>query len=248
MFIQEVDMVPDPSHLLEKIGLELPLIGFYDAPETAPFERLVRPAPGRRACVFAFFQNWIDGETLHLTKDNHGCGGAGHWLCGVQTRDREGFVSFLVDDEGLKASHELMNQWLDVQKGYRQGDPNLLIGPLRGDQYAFLKTVTFFVNPDQLGVLMLGAQYHSAPGAVLPVIAPFGSGCSQLVALFDDLTVPQAVVGATDIAMRQHLPPDILAFTVTKPMFERLCRLDEKSFLYKPFWGRLREARGLAEL
>ena len=120
-----------------------------------------------------------------------------------------------------------------------------MIGPLRESQYAHLKTVTFYVNPDQLSLLTIGAQYHSAPADAAPVIAPFGSGCSQLVALFDDLGRPQAAIGATDIAMRQHLPPEFLAFTVTKPMFERLCELDERSFLFKPFWRRLREARGL---
>lgn len=60
--------------------------------------------------------------------------------------------------------------------------------------------------------------------------------------------MPQAIIGATDIAMRQHLPPDILAFTVTKPMFEQLCALDTRSFLHKPFWRNLRKARGLPGL
>jgi len=241
-------MQPDPRNLLDKIGLDLPLIGFYDASDPSPFQPLVAPEPGKRACVFAFYENWLSGETLHITRDNYGCGGAGHWLCGVTTRSRDSFVKFLVDDEGLKSSHELMDQWLDYRQGYTQTHANLLIGPLREDQYATLRTVTFYVNPDQLAVLMLGAQYQSAPSDPPPVIAPFGSGCSQLVALFEDLSTPQAAIGATDIAMRQHLPPDLLAFTVTKAMFEQLCALDERSFLYKPFWRRLREARGVADL
>jgi 8-oxo-dGTP pyrophosphatase MutT (NUDIX family) len=244
--VEELQMHPDPSSLLEKIDLDIPLIGFYDAPDTSAFGPLVKPKPGRRACVFSFYEDWLNGATLHITKDNYGCGGAGRWLCDVQTRDRDGFVRFLVDDEGLKASHELMHQWLDVQQGYQQDYADLFIGPLREEQYAFLKTVTFYVNPDQLSVLMLGAQYHSAPGDPPPVITPFGSGCSQLVGLFADLSVAQAIVGATDIAMRQHLPPDIVAFTTTKPMFEQLCTLDEKSFLHKPFWRNLMQARGLA--
>ena len=236
-------MQPDPSHLLAVIGPDIPLVGFYDAPDAAPFSPLVQPEPGQSACVFTFYGNWLAGETLHITRENYGCGGAGRALCGVETRSRESFVRFLVDDEGLKASHELMNQWLDDRLPYSQEYPNVLIGPLRPDQYAYLKTVTFYVNPDQLSMLALGAQYHSAPGDSPPVIAPFGSGCSQLASQFDDLDVPQAVIGATDIAMRQHLPQDILAFTVTKPMFEQLCALDERSFLHKPFWQRLRRAR-----
>ena len=68
-----------------------------------------------------------------------------------------------------------------------------------------------------------------------------------MLGLFDELSIPQAMIGATDIAMRQYLPPDTLAFTVNKPMFEQLCLLDERSFLYKPFWQNLRKARGLPE-
>jgi len=238
-------MEPDPTTLLEKSGMTHPLIGVYDAPDPAPFLPLVRPQPGKWACVFMFYEKWLEGRTLHLTRDNFGCGGAGYWLCHVETREREDFVRFLVEDEGLKASGELMNRWLEYRKPYRQNHPNLLIGPLRSDQSEYLKTVTFYVTPDQLALFVLGAAYNNAPDDLPAVVEPFGSGCSLMVGMFDDLDVPQAVIGATDIAMRQHLPPDLLAFTVTKPMFERLCRLDEKSFLYKPFWQNLRKARGL---
>jgi hypothetical protein len=235
-------MQPDPRNLTEIIDLQLPLIGFYDAPDESPFYPLVEPNSDKR-CVFAFFNDWLNGETLHITKDHYGCGGAGHWLCGITTRSRQGYIEFLVDNEGLKASHDLMDQWLDQHESYQQEHGNILIGPLREGQYEFLKTVTFYVNPDQICALMLGAQYNSAPEDPPPVIAPFGSGCMEMVTLFDNLAIPQAIIGATDIAMRKHLPPNLLAFTVTKSMFEQLCELDESSFLYKPFWSDLRKAR-----
>ena len=229
--------------LIETAGIKIPPIGFYDAPDAAPFSPLVEPKPGGHVCVMAFIKRWLKGETLRVTKDNFGCGGAGRAWCGVEARSREEFVHFLVDEEGLKVSHDLMNRWIDSSPPYRQKHENILVGPLRHDQYAYLKTVTFFVNPDQLGLMALGAQYHSAPEDPPPVIAPFGSGCMQLIGVFKDLEAPQAAIGATDIAMREYLPPDVLAFTVTKPMFERLASLDERSFLSKAFWKRLMEAR-----
>ncbi|MBN2169825.1 MAG: DUF169 domain-containing protein [Candidatus Krumholzibacteriota bacterium] len=236
-------MSPDPRRLLATAGIATPLIGFYDAPDPAPFAPLVEPEPGRHVCVFAPWEGWLRGETLHLTKDNFGCGGAGHWLWGVASRGREDFVRFLVDGEGLKASPELMHQWLDHHEPYLPEHAHLLIGPLREGQAAHLKTVTFWVDADQLSLLMTGAQYYASPGDPPPVLAPFGSGCMELLPLFEDLSVPQAIIGATDIAMRGHLPPGLLAFTVTVPMFERLCALDERSFLDKPFWQNLRRAR-----
>jgi hypothetical protein len=235
------DKSSDPNRLRTSLDIQTPLIGFYDAPDPALFEPLVEPNHGD--CVYCQYRNWLDGKTLHLTRDLYGCGGAGHWMWGIQVRSRKEFLEFLVDGEGLKASHELMGKWIDAAKSYRAKNPHLFIGPLREKAWPFIKTIAFLVNPDQLSALMVGAQYHSAPGDPPPVIAPFGSGCSQFLP-FKDFSIAQASIGATDIAMRRHLPPDILMLTVTRPMFKRLCELDERSFLTKPFLQRLRQARG----
>jgi hypothetical protein len=236
-------MQPDPARLLEKLGITTPLMGFYDAPDTSPFKPLVRVEPGEQTCIFSFYTHWLKGETLHLTKGNYGCRGAGSCLFSIATRSPEEMVTFLVDEEGLKGSRELMKRWVERRDNYHPEHPNLLIGPLRPDQYRYLKTVTFYVDADQLAALILGANYNAGPDDPPAVTAPFGSGCSQLLPLFADLDVPQAMVAATDIAMRQWLPANTIAFTVTKPMFKQLCDLDEKSFLYKRFLPRLQEAR-----
>jgi hypothetical protein len=236
-------VIPDPSRLLERLGIKIPLIGFYDTPHLSGFKPVVAPEPGKHICVFAFFGNWLKKETLQITKDNYGCGGAGTALCSLTTRSRQDYITFLVDTEGLKASHEIMGRWLDARRTYQQQHANILIGPLREGKEEFLRSVTFFVNPDQLSALIIGAHYRNAPGDPTAVLAPFGSGCMELITPFDDLTKPQAIIGATDIAMRQYLPPDILAFTVTVPLYEQLCGLDEKSFLYKPFLKNLQKAR-----
>jgi Uncharacterised ArCR, COG2043 len=232
---------PDPSRLQERLQISRPLIGFYDAPDPALFGPLVEPGPGQ--CVFCSYGDWQEGKTLHLTRERYGCGGAAGSLFGVQTRPREEFIKFLAEDEGLKASRALMERWIDARRAYRAENGHLFIGPLKASAWAFARTVTFLVDPDQLSALAIGAQYRSAPDDPPPVIAPFGSGCSQLVP-FRDLRIPQASIGSTDIAMRQHLPPDVLAFVVTRTMFQQLCELDERSFLYKPFLERLKKARG----
>jgi hypothetical protein len=236
-------LVPDPRTLLERAGVTIPLLGFYDAPDPAPFRPVMEPPAGGRDCLFSFYPQWQEGRSVVLTKEQFGCGGAGAALCGVSTRSREEYLRFLVDEEGLRATRALMGEWFDRRRPHVMKHPYLVFGPLRHSQYEFLRTVTFFVNPDQLGLLMTGAYYHRGVGGPAPVIAPFSSGCGQLASVFEDLEIPQAAVGATDIAMRQHLPPDTLGFTVTRPLFEELCRLDERSFLYKPFWRRLVRSR-----
>ncbi len=233
-------MDSDPSVLLERTGITGPPIGVYDAPDKEPFEPLVAPDH----CIFSAFGDWIDGRSISITEENFTCGGVGYCYCGVQEKSREEFITFLAETEGLKASNRLMAGWLEHYVPYQRENDFIIIGPLREEQYRYLKTVTFFVNPDQLSALMTGARYFSSPEDPAPVLAPFGSGCSLMLSIFPDLEIPQATISSTDIAMRQHLPPDIISFTATRPMYERLCRLDERSFLYRPFWKRVMEERG----
>ena len=238
--------LPDPTALLAALDLRTPLIGLYDAPDPEAFAPLVAPTKSARRgqCLFHFYRRWEKGETLHLTADNSGCGGCGRSLFGVQVRERDDFIDFLWRDEGLRAGRELMATWVDNATTYRPTHPHVLVGPLRDEQAAYLKTVTFWADPDQLSVLQHGAYHHHAWGEPDPVTVPFGSGCSELVVPFRDLERPQAVIGGTDIAMRDGLPPNVLAFTVTVPMYAQLCGLGSESFLGKGFLKRLRAARG----
>jgi len=236
---------PDPSYLLAALNVTIPLTGLYDAPDPAAFAPLVEPHPGakRGECLFSHFRDWQAGKTAHLTPDNYGCGGAGGSLCGVEREDRAGFIHFLAIDEGLKASEELMGRWLDARVNFAAANGHVMVGPLKADQYEHLKTVTFWVKPDQLAAFTLAAQYRNAPDDPPATVATFASGCGQLAA-FPDLDVPQAQIGSTDLAMRQWLPADVMAFTVTKPLFEQLCEFGDGSFLTKPFLNRLKKARG----
>jgi len=236
-------MQPDPTYLIKTAGLTLPIIGFYDAPNPDAFAPVVRPEQGKFVCFYSFFKNWLDGEALQLTSDNYGCPGAGSHLFGAQTRSREDLIDFLYDKEGLKASPQVMRKLVNNARCYKATHPNLMIGPLNDSQYTYLRTATFLINPDQLSLFITGARYFEAVNDPETVLAPFDSGCGQLASGFKDLERPQAVIGGTDIAMRRYLPPEILAFTVTKPMFEQLCRLDESSFLGKPFWKGVVQAR-----
>ncbi|MCP4609775.1 MAG: DUF169 domain-containing protein [Planctomycetes bacterium] len=248
-------MNPDPTKLLEIAGIEIPLIGFYDVPDSKPFEPFAKP----KRCFFSAYENWLKGESICISKGTTSCQGGGYWIGGIMPEwavksagpdisPREAFAKGLNQREGFKSSDELMCQWFKNLKPHMIENGYVVIGPLKDEQYDFLKTVTFFVNPDQLSLLLLGTEYYNASVNVNPTITSFGSGCGQLAALFGnfDPDIPKAIIGATDIAMRENLPPDILALTVNKPMYKQLCELDENSFLYKPFWRRLRKVRGEA--
>ena len=238
-------MQPDPSNLIYRLDIKPPLIGFYDSPDTEPFEPLVEP--NESSCVFHHVNAWYEGKTLHLTKEKHGCHGAGRAVCGMDSFDTDQLVDFLVDEEGMKSSKKLMKEWVKSRPPYKPRNEHILIGPIRPEQWEYAKSISFIVNPDQLSALATGAQYDASVDDPMPVITPFASGCGLLTA-FDSLDIPQALIGATDNAMRANLKPDQLLFTVTRSMFRRLCELNESSFLYRSFWTDLRKARGLPDL
>jgi hypothetical protein len=66
-------MQPDPATIIDTLSISEPLVGLYDAPDPAPFAPLVEPTAPRE-CVFASYARWGEGKTLHLTKEQHGCG------------------------------------------------------------------------------------------------------------------------------------------------------------------------------
>lgn len=101
------------DYLLETSGIGLPVIGLYDTPDPSSFELLVSPVKDRWACVFMFFKNWQRGESIHLVRETFGCGGAGTHFLRQRTRSREDYVDFLYGEEGIKASEELIGQWID---------------------------------------------------------------------------------------------------------------------------------------
>lgn len=237
-------MQPGYNYLKEKLNLSTPLIGIYDSDESPLFTNYKEPDPSKHVCVFAYYKSWMNGKMTRLSESNYGCGGCGSWWFDQTTRSREEYLDFLANDESLKASEKLMGEWFDEVKRFRPKNQYLFVGPLVKEAYHLLETVTFFVNPDQLSVLFTGAQYFSGLSDAEPIVAKFGAGCMEMLTLVSPHNEPKAMIGSMDMAMRQYLPAEIIAFTVNKPMFERLCKLDENSFLGKPFLQNLRKSRG----
>ena len=154
-------MQPDYKLLVEKIKIKRPLIGFYDAPDPEMFAPIVAPKAGIRNCMFDFYADWMSGKTTMFTADNFGCGGCGRAFFGVEMQSREDFLEFLVGKEGLKDSKETMNEWIENSTPKKNEFGKLFVGPLKPEAYEFLKTVTFFINADQLSMFIYGAHYHA---------------------------------------------------------------------------------------
>lgn len=225
----------------EAVGIETKPVGVYDLPESA----LPASTVPLRRCIFDHYQDFQSGVSLLLNPESKGCPGCGHWMLGKgRFPNKQTMISFLTEKEGLRKTSELTEAWVDAHPTFPPENGNILVGPIRGELKEFLQAVTFFINPDQLSVLIYAANYHAHPKDPEPVLAPFGSGCGMIFSMFPDRSIAQAMIGGTDIAMRQHLPSNIMTFTVTVPMLERLLNLDDgHSFLGKPFLKTLKDAR-----
>lgn len=232
----------NPQELIKIAGITHSLVGVYDVSDRENFQ----PFQKAGHCIFEHFSGWLNGYSTVIDSETAGsftCPGAGYWVYGIESQPRKSVADYLAGMEGLKVSPNVMCRWLKNVPPYKVQNKSIIISALKEDQYAFLKTITFFVNPDQLALLLTGAEYLNVSPDQSPVIAPYGAGCGQLLTMFPSLDEPKALVGATDIAMRKHLPQNVLAFTVTKSMFEQLCGLGANSFLHKTFWNDLKKTR-----
>ncbi len=142
--------------------------------------------------------------------------------------------------EGLKAEPAIAQAYLDRAKPPDLRSDSVLVGPLRLEQWDTLRSITFFVDPDRLGAVMTLAGYWSSDNVVS---APFGSGCSFLWRALTEDGQDHAVLGATDIAMRRYLPPDILTLSVTPQRFAQMVAFPDGAFLNRGWWNDLMDYR-----
>lgn len=244
-FVQSMEQQYTPSaeaieRLRSKLRLSTPLLAVYDSEPSNAFAPLVE-AKGR-ACCFAYYKNWLAGETLVIRKGGGGCPGAARAF-GLEKTYPPYMAHFLTDGvgapmgEGLRASPDIAQAYLDAAIPPDVQSGAVLIGPLRADQWQRIQSVTFLVDPDRLAALMTLAGYWSARDVVT---APFGSGCSFLWRALDG---DRSVIGGTDIAMRRYLPPEMVTFTVSPSHFAKMLTFPEDSFLYKSWWNDLMEYR-----
>jgi hypothetical protein len=231
------------DRLVARLRLTTPLIGVYDAQPSAAFEPLVETQG--TSCCFSYYQRWLDGETLVLAPGGAGCQGA-HRAVGLETSYPGYMAHFLTDGvgapkgEGLKAAPEIAQGYLDRARPPEVNSGSVLIGPLRLEQWDALRSVTFLVDPDRLGAVMTLAGYWTSDNVVA---APFGSGCSLLWRALTEDGQDRAVLGATDIAMRRYLPPDILTLSVTPQRFAQMLSFPDAAFLNRSWWNDLMDYR-----
>jgi hypothetical protein len=120
--------------------------------------------------------------------------------------------------------------------------------PLRDVDFARddVRSITFLVNPDQLSALVVLANYDGEHNE--NVIIPFAAGCQSIgICTFreNERERPRAVVGLVDLSarknLRRQLGKDVMSFSITPGMFQRMEANVAGSFLERETWKSLLE-------
>jgi hypothetical protein len=111
-----------------------------------------------------------------------------------------------------------------------------------------VKSVTFFVDPDNLSALVTLANCRRPEAE--NVIIPWAAGCQVMGILAYkelDREYPRGLVGMTDITVRKHVRATLgehaLSFTAPWPLFQEMEQNVEGSFLQRSTWGALQKSK-----
>jgi len=239
------------ERLAERLRMKTPLIAVYDCPPSERFAPLVE-ATGANCC-FVYYPRWLRGETLVVRKGGsdflnpeNGCPGAKRAL-GLEKEWPPFMANYLTDGvgapmgEGMMASAELAQQFLDRAVPPPVSGDAVMIGPLRLEEWDSVRSVTFLVDLDRLSALMTLARYWSDDADL--VAAPFSTGCGLLWRELVNQDRDRPVISCTDMTMRKYLPPEIVSLTVTPARFEKMLTFPDDCFLYKNWWNELMDHR-----
>jgi hypothetical protein len=233
------------ARLRSTLHLSTPLIALYDTAPSPDFEPLVEPKD--TDCCFSYFARWLNGETLVVRKGGPGCPG-GHRGLGLENTSPPFMAHFLTDGvgapaaEGLRATPEIAQAILDQKRPVANQSGHVLVGPLRADKWDAVRSVTFFASPDHLAAVTTLAGYWSGDKDI--VAAPFGSACSSLMSALGEYGEDDhPILGGLDLAMRRHIPDDMLTLSVSPARFAKMLTFPEESFMYKSWWNELARVR-----
>ena len=219
-------------------------------------------------CVIALLKSATKGKTAAFSKKTFGCPGGGvglgfgncyenfpggieqflstgnHEFC--KTEFGKAVASRMPDlEEGERyfKTPEIAKSFIDSLPMTDVGEKYILFKPLQHvtDDEA-PKTVIFLVNPDQLSALVVLANYgrHSND----KVIMPFAAACHTIgIIPFREAEsdTPRAVVGLTDITVRNKFSKELLSFAIPFQMFLEMESNVTGSFLEKHNWQNLLE-------
>jgi uncharacterized protein (DUF169 family) len=207
------------------------------------------PAGERPHCLIAELGAVRKGKSIYFDGATVPCMGGKRFL-GFSTQIRPGFRYFLscgiegeIHGERYKKSPELVDQFMANQPTFEAPAKFIVFKRIdRLEQSDAPLAAVFFARPDVLSGLFTLANFDEAE--LDGVYAPFGAGCSSIVArtlVEAGRERPRAVLGMFDVTARPHVPADMLTFAVPWKKFETMIQNMDESFLTTAAWGNVQK-------
>ena len=222
----------------EAISLNYPAIGWYYSPELTDPSFAFKSK--RWVCMFMHLKMVLNkGKKIRFSKDHgNACVGAAEYFGFKKITGKDG--SFIADEERFKKSRALA-------RDYYQESLNRIPAPKAEylymekietiDQDREIEVINFF--PDVTGLTSLAVlSGYDREQNMDNVLTPFASGCQSVFTIpyhekFQE--APKSIVGLTDPLVRQFIPEDMLAFSVSANRFVEMADHIEGSFLDRKF-------------
>jgi uncharacterized protein (DUF169 family) len=195
------------------------------------------------------YETWPGGIARFyefLSTGNPRWSASGETLTEAEAALRARCLEDLLHGEGYMKTPELVRRFVENLPITRISTRYVVFKPLSHISLESERpeSVTFLVDPDRLSALVVLANYGR--GDSENVIIPFGAGC-QTVGIFTyreaRLNPPRAVVGLTDLSVREHFGKqfgrNVLTFSIPFAMFEEMEANVAGSFLERPTWRAL---------
>jgi uncharacterized protein (DUF169 family) len=228
---------------------------------------------GAFGCVIAFLKSASKGKTAAFSRRTFGCpgGGVGLGFGNCYENFPGGIEHFLSTGNPEFCQTESGKAIASRMPGIREGERYFKTPGIAGKfveslpmidtpaEYILFKpiqqltehetpnVVVFLVNPDQLSALIVLANY--ARNTNDNVIVPFAAACHTIGIIplrESEAETQRAVIGLTDITVRNKSAKDMLSFAVPYRMFLEMESNVPGSFLEKGCWQNLLE-RNLLE-
>jgi uncharacterized protein (DUF169 family) len=212
----------------------LPSMGWYFA-ATKPDDSIVLPLD-QWSCIFKHIHAVAKGAGLCFSKNHTGCNGAACYLGFRQIGKNSG--RFLASKEKFKKNSAFGNAFYGQVNAERPGDKYLILSNLEQIEYSInIEVVNYWVTPLSLAGLVTLANFDSPQNN--NTIIPFASGCQSMWTLpykERKKKEPKAVIGAMDPAMRRHIKPDTILFSVSAGRFHEMAKNISLSFASEDNW------------
>lgn len=222
---------------------EMP-IGVFYSDELCGAKYAPTPPQSKRGyvCLFAQLSKVHHGECLAFDAENIGCWGALRNLFGGPYQE-DITVNLLVNIEKFKCDREQTNLMHQINPLAQPTGKYVIFKPidkLKKENNPLIYCI--FAKPDVISALHTLSCFDNT--RIDNVITPFGSGCEQMLTFaFDEARKenPRAILGGMDTAMRTCVKSDLLTFSVSATMFERMVYNMDKSFLTTYIWDSIQK-------